>query len=86
MNRKIGVILSYVMMLLEVLSTLLLTPYILRSLGDAEYGVYKLSESIVAYLMLLDLGVGSAVIRYVAKFRANNDKEKSQIRKNYLQM
>ena len=73
MNRKIGVILSYIAMVFEVLSTLLLTPFIIRDLGEAEYGVYKLSASIVAYLLLLDLGVGNAVIRYAAKFRANND-------------
>ena len=54
MNRKIGVILSYIAMVFEVLSTLLLTPFIIRDLGEAEYGVYKLSASIVAYLLLLD--------------------------------
>lgn len=78
MNRKIGVILSYVMMIFEVLSTLLLTPFIIRTLGQAEYGVYKLSASVVAYLLLLDLGVGNAITRYIAKFRASAEKEQSQ--------
>ena len=78
MNRKIGVILSYVMMIFEVLSTLLLTPLIIRTLGQAEYGVYKLSASVVAYLLLLDLGVGNAITRYIAKFRASGEKEQSQ--------
>lgn len=78
MNRKIGVILSYVMMIFEVLSTLLLTPFIIRTLGQAEYGVYKLSASVVAYLLLLDLGVGNAITRYIAKFRASGEKEQSQ--------
>lgn len=72
MSRKTGVLLSYVLMFMEVLSTLLLTPFIIRTLGGAEYGVYKLSASIVSYLMLLDLGVGNAVTRYVSKYRANN--------------
>ncbi len=78
MNRKLGVILSYVMMIFEILSTLLLTPFLIRILGDAEYGVYKLSASVVAYLLLLDLGVGNAVIRYMAKYRATNDNESSK--------
>lgn len=78
MNRKIGVILSYVMMIFEVLSTLLLTPFIIRTLGQAEYGVYKLSASVAAYLLLLDLGVGNAITRYVAKFRVSGEKEQSQ--------
>ena len=73
MNRKIGVILSYVLMVFEILSTLLLTPFILSTLGQAEYGVYRLSGSIVAYLLILDLGVGNAQIRFMSKYRANND-------------
>lgn len=78
MNRKTGVILSYVMMIFEVLSTLLLTPFIIRTLGQAEYGVYKLSASVVAYLLLLDLGVGNAITRYITKFRVNGEKEQSR--------
>lgn len=73
MGRKKGIILSNVMMIFEVLSTLLITPFLIRTLGQAEYGVYKLSASITAYLLLLDLGVGNAIIRYISKFRANED-------------
>ena len=56
----------------------MLTPFIIRTLGQAEYGVYKLSASVVAYLLLLDLGVGNAITRYIAKFRASGEKEQSQ--------
>ena len=73
MGRKKGVILSYILMIFEVASTLLLTPYIISSLGMAEYGVYKLIVSISGYLMLLDLGVGNSVVKYVAKNKENND-------------
>lgn len=78
MNRKIGAVLSYVFMILEVLSTLLLTPLIISSLGDAEYGVYKLIASVTGYLLLLDLGMGNSVVRYIAKYKENNDKESSR--------
>ena len=72
-NRKTAVLLSYIMMIFEVLSTLLLTPYIIKTLGQAEYGVYKLSAAVVAYLLLLDLGVGNAVIRFTSKYRVSGD-------------
>lgn len=78
MSRKTGVVLSYVMMIFEVLSTLLLTPFILRTLGQAEYGVYKLSAAVNAYLLLLDLGVGNAVTRYAAKFKVEGNIEQSR--------
>lgn len=73
MNRKIGVILSYALMAVEILSTLLFTPFLIRTLGRAEYGIYQLIISITAYLTLLDLGVGSSVIRYMSKYRADKD-------------
>ena len=65
-------------MIFEVASTLLLTPFIIRTLGQAEYGVYTLSAAITAYLLLLDLGIGNAVTRYIAKYRVENDKAKAE--------
>lgn len=65
-------------MILEVLSTLLLTPFIIASLGDAEYGIYKLVAALSGYLLLLDLGMGNSVIRFVAKFKENNDLESNR--------
>ena len=73
MERKKGVILSYILMVFEVLSTLLLTPFIIRSVGQAEYGVYKLAVSVAAYMMLLDMGVGNAIVRFVAKYHATGE-------------
>lgn len=78
MSRKAGAILSYVVMFIEVLSTLLFTPFMIRTLGQAEFGVYKLTNSITAYLLLLDLGIGNAIVRYIAKYRATNDEENSR--------
>lgn len=78
MNRKVGVLLSYVLMIFEVLSTLLLTPFIISTLGQAEYGVYKLAAAVNTYLLLLDLGLGNAVIRYVAKYRVEGEIEKNR--------
>lgn len=75
MGRKKGVVLSYIFMVFEVLSTLLLTPLIIKTLGQAEYGVYKLSLSVIAYLALLDMGVGNAIVRYTAKYKERGDKD-----------
>lgn len=75
MNRKKGVILSYILMIFEVFNTLLLTPIIIKTLGQAEYGVYKLTIAINGYLLLLDLGIGNATIKYISKYRVNKDYE-----------
>ncbi len=78
MSRKSGVIYSYALMFVEVFTATLFTPYLIRMLGQSEYGVYQLVTSITTYLALLDLGIGNAVIRYMAKFRTENNKEKQE--------
>lgn len=65
-------------MIVEVFSAMLFTPFLIRMLGQSQYAVYQLISQISSYLMLLDLGVGNAVIRYMAKFRADNDREKQE--------
>ena len=47
----------------------------LRMLGPSEYGIYSLAASVIAYLSMLDLGFGNAVIRYTAKYKAENRTE-----------
>lgn len=66
---KAGVLLSYVVLGVNNLVGLLYTPYMLRMMGQSEYGLYSLGSSVIAYLTILDLGFGNAVIRYTAKFR-----------------
>lgn len=71
MNQlKVGAALNYVSICLNMVVGLLYTPYMLRMLGQSEYGLYSLAASIIAYLTVLDLGFGNAIIRYTAKFRA----------------
>ena len=60
---------SYVVLGVNNLVGLLYTPYMLRMMGQSEYGLYSLGSSVIAYLTILDLGFGNAVIRYTAKFR-----------------
>ena len=73
MNQiKAGVILNYVIILLNIAVGLLYTPYMLRTMGQSEYGLYSLVASVISYLTILDLGFGNAIVRYTAKFRAEN--------------
>ena len=72
---KSGALLSYVVLALHNLVGLLYTPFMLRMMGKSEYGLYSIAASIVAYLTVLDLGFGNAIVRYTAKFRAENKQE-----------
>ena len=61
---------NYAIILLNTIVGLLYTPYMLRMMGKREYGLYSLVASVISYLTILDLGLGNAVVRYTAKFRA----------------
>jgi len=50
-----------------------LTPFILKQLGDATYGLWVLVGSVVAYGFLLDFGITGAVTKYVAEYRTRGE-------------
>ena len=66
---KTGSVLSYISIITNIVIGLLYTPYMIRMLGQSEYGLYSLTASVISYLTVLDLGFGNAIIRYTAKFR-----------------
>ena len=74
---KAGAFLSYISIVLHNIIGLLYTPFMLRMLGQSEYGLYSLVESVVAYLTILDLGFGNAIIRYTAKLRAERKEDEA---------
>ncbi len=76
---KKGAILSYITIFLTNVVGLILTPYIITKLGDAEYGLYTLIGAFVAYISVLDFGLNNTIIRFVAKYRAKNDKKGEEV-------
>ena len=73
---KWGAILSYVLIVINAGYGLLVSPFALSRLGEGEYGVYKTIASLTASLAVLDLGIGTTVMRYTAKYRAENQHDK----------
>lgn len=71
---KSGAILSYLSILISILVALMFTPVIIRQLGQSEYGLYAMIGSISAYLSVMDMGLGNAVVRYNSRNRAIGDK------------
>lgn len=75
---KFGAVLTYFSLFIGNAIALFYTPFMLRSLGQNEYGLFSLANAIVGYLTVLDFGFGSATIRYTAKYKAENNIEKAQ--------
>ncbi len=72
---KKGVILNYINIGLGNLIPIFYTPVMLQLLGQSEYGLYKLSSSVTSYLSLVSLGIGSAVTRYLIKYKVEGSKK-----------
>ena len=73
---KSGAVLSYFLIICGSLYGFFITPYIISNLGNAEYGVYKTIAALAGSVMVLDVGLGNTVMRYVAKYRATKEEYK----------
>lgn len=82
---KMGAILSYVNILAGLAVGLGYTPVMIRLLGQSEFGLYSLIGSLVAYLSVLDMGLGNTIVRYVSKNRVvGNKKSESELNGLFL--
>lgn len=57
---------------------LLVTPLIVSNLGLTNFGLWSLTGTIAQYGILFDLGVSRAIMRYVAYYNAQGDREKER--------
>jgi len=70
---KKAAVLTYVHLGISNLVGIVMTPFIIRMLGDSEYGLFTLIGAFVGYLSILDLGLTNAIVRFVAQYRAQKD-------------
>lgn len=65
---KKGALIGYLTIFINIVTGLLYTPWMIRQIGVSDYGLYTLISSFISYF-LLDFGLGTAVSRYVSKYR-----------------
>ena len=71
---KIGAIISYFAIFINIISGLVYTPWMIRMIGKSEYGIYTLASSLIT-LFLVDFGLSSATARFVSNYHAQHDEE-----------
>jgi O-antigen/teichoic acid export membrane protein len=59
----------------SIFSAFILSPIIIRRLGDEGYGLWALTTSLVEYYWLLDFGMRSATIRFSAHYNARRESD-----------
>lgn len=84
MNRQIsrGVLLSFAAQGIAILVNLVYTPLMIRILGQNEYGLYQLVQSVVNYLNLMNFGFTGAYVSFYARERVREDGEEAVARLN----
>lgn len=73
-ERKIGILISYINILLQTIINFIYVPILLYYIGKSEYGLYQLIGSFIAYFSIMDFGLTAAVVRFYTKYKALNDK------------
>lgn len=74
---KAGAIITYLSNACNIIISVVITPIILKLIGQNEYGLYSLVYSIMGYFSVLDFGFGNAMIRYVSKNKAEGKSDKN---------
>lgn len=81
-NKKKGIILSYINLILSTISGLFLSSLYIRQLGATEYGVYETISSFINYLVILQVGTGSVMTRNLSIIFAKENKNQIDVKKN----
>lgn len=71
--------------LLSAVAGLFLSPYVVRSLGADGYGLWTIVGSLTGTLGIFDLGLRSAVVRFLAREHARGDHQAASRRAGNLQ-
>ena len=74
MLRNIGS--NWVLILVTIGATYLITPFVIHALGKEGYGTWTLITSMTGYMSLLALGVPAACVRYLTQYVAQSDSGK----------
>ena len=72
---KAGAFLSYFGLAINIIVGLLYTPWMINTIGKADYGLYTLALSVIS-LFVFDFGIVQSVTRFVAKYLAEENQDK----------
>lgn len=73
---KMGALMSYFALGINVISGLVYTPWMISSIGRENYGLFTLAMSVIN-LFVFDFGLSSAVTRFVSKYLAEGRQDRA---------
>ncbi len=77
-DKKIGMMISYLLLVIDSVIGIFYTPLLIGALGSTQYGLYDIVNSITAYIAIADIGLGGAITRYIIKYNTKQEREKEK--------
>lgn len=74
-QRRAGVVLSYLNIILMNVTNFLYVPLLLRLVGQADYGLFQMTNSVTSSLTILSMGLSSAYVKFYIDYKT---KEKTE--------
>jgi O-antigen/teichoic acid export membrane protein len=74
----VGASLSYALTIIANALGFILAPFLLGRLGSTQMGIYETIGALAGYMAVLDFGVNSTITRYISKYRAEKQEERTQ--------
>src|SRR4029079_13787723 len=69
---------SFLGYIAPIVFSIFVTPFMVRRLGLGDYGVYVLVSTIISFMFMADLGLGSAIVKYISEYWGAQKKENIQ--------
>lgn len=80
-QKKVGIILSYANLIAKNIVTFIYIPILLRLLGQAEYGLYQMANSMISSLAIFSMGFGSSYVRFYYQIKKDRKEDNNEISK-----
>lgn len=74
-QMSLGIVLSYMVIIVQFVTGLVYTPIVLKTLGQSQYGIYSLCTSFMGYLTIMNSGANAAYIRFYVQTKVKDPKK-----------
>ena len=74
-QRRVGGAMAYVQIAMNICIALAYTPFMVRTLGQANYGLFAIAGAMASYLVILDMGLADSVVRRLVGLHGKDDRQ-----------
>jgi len=77
-SKKLAMLITYGQIFTQTLCTFFLTKFYIAQLGEEAYGLYQMIYAVAQYILILDLGISTTMIRYITDFDTRDNHKQAE--------